>query len=65
MDHNQISESAEVPAQAGDVRITAMEDVEIFNGQDWVPLRRLPREGSVVFREGVPDTTDTQATGDS
>jgi hypothetical protein len=47
-------ESSEAPA-AGDVKFDDESgEVVVFDGHEWLPVRRLPAEGPVVFRADTP-----------
>ena len=43
--------------QAGDVRFSDDGEIEVFDGTEWGPYRRLPSDGGVVFRYGIDDET--------
>ncbi|WP_165950255.1 hypothetical protein [Actinomadura sp. GC306] len=43
-------ESSEAPA-VGDVKFADSGDVVVFDGDKWLPIRELPAEGPVVFRD--------------
>lgn len=41
----------------GDIRFTESGDVEVFDDGQWKPVRRLPTEGPLVFRDQPTDHT--------
>jgi hypothetical protein len=42
--------SIEQPTRSGDIRFTESGEIEVFDGQNWSPVRKLPQGGPVVFR---------------
>jgi hypothetical protein len=45
-------------SQAGDVRFSDAGEIEVFDGTEWGPYRRLSPDGDIVYRYGIDGEPD-------
>jgi hypothetical protein len=48
----------------GDIRWAESGEIVVFDGNAWHPIRRLPADAPVVFRNQAADRADSSADGD-
>jgi hypothetical protein len=57
--------SSDPTPRAGDIRFAETGEIEVFNGQDWDPIRQLPSGGPAIFRaDSMPGETAETATSE-